>query len=407
MLLNLFKHKTLFMMSLIGMLFLVLGNPAHAAVQKGPYLIYPGINTRMMVLWQLDSTQSCSISWGRDTSYALGSAVTSENGSGTYQHQHRFTIRALTPGTKYFYRVNCDLDSVGSGSFVAAPPSNATRVKFMAYGDTRRYPADFDAVNSQMINTYSLDQGYQSITLHVGDWVTNGSYETDWANEVFDSFYNNTSEFMANMPINGCLGNHEGSGGLFFKYFPYPYKPGGFYWSFDYGPAHIAVIDQYVDYRPGSVQYDWLTNDLKKSTKKWKFLIYHEPGWSAGAVHPNNTDVQQYIQPLALQYGVAITFAGDNHFYARAAVDGIQHITTGGGGAPLYTPDPNSVNVIAAAGVHHFCEIEILDNSLYFTARDKNGAVLDSFSLSLQAQHHSIKSIVPIIKPLLLHRHIP
>jgi len=33
----------------------------HAGVQKGPYLIYDGVNTEMKVLWQLDSTQSCTI----------------------------------------------------------------------------------------------------------------------------------------------------------------------------------------------------------------------------------------------------------------------------------------------------------------------------------------------------------
>ena len=131
------------------------------------------------------------------------------------------------------------------------------------------------------------------------------------------------------MPVNGVRGNHEGSGGLFLKYFPYLYEPGGFYWSFDYGPAHIAVIDQYIDYSPGSTQYTWLENDLTSSTKKWKFLVFHEPGWSAGG-HNNNTAVQNYIQPLAVETGVDIIFTGHNHYYARATVDGIQHITPEG-----------------------------------------------------------------------------
>jgi hypothetical protein len=33
-----------------------------ANVLKGPYLIYPGNNTQMMVLWQVDSNTPCSLS---------------------------------------------------------------------------------------------------------------------------------------------------------------------------------------------------------------------------------------------------------------------------------------------------------------------------------------------------------
>ncbi|WP_415407800.1 PKD domain-containing protein [Sulfurovum sp. CS9] len=352
-----------------------------SAVQKGPYLIYDGANTEMRVLWQLDSSRSCTIDWGEDASYAKGTAGTSENGDGTYDHRHIYTITGLTPGIHYFYKVTCDSNYIGRGSFHSAPSDDADNVKFMVYGDTRSYPADHNSVNYQMINTYTTNPEYQTITLHVGDWVNNGDLEADWANQFFDSYYTNTNEFQANMPINGARGNHEGSGDLFYKYFPYLYEPGGFYWSFDYGPVHVTVIDQYVDYSPGSTQYIWLENDLSSSTKKWKFLVFHEPGWSADGPHSNNVDVQNYIQPLAVEKGVDIIFAGHNHYYARATVDSIQHITTGGGGAPLYSPDPNYENVVATAQSHHFCEVEIQGDDLYFTARDASGLELDSFHM--------------------------
>ena len=44
----------------------------YAEIQKGPYLIYDGINTGITVLWQLDSSQSCTIYLGVDTSYTAG-----------------------------------------------------------------------------------------------------------------------------------------------------------------------------------------------------------------------------------------------------------------------------------------------------------------------------------------------
>ena len=120
---------------------------------------------------------------------------------------------------------------------------------------------------------------------------------------------------------------------------------------------------------------------MASSTKKWKFIILHEPGWSAGG-HSNEVAVQNYIQPLAVANNVTMIFAGHNHYYARAVVDGVQHVTTGGGGAPLYTPDPDAENIVVTAEVHHFCELEIMGNSLVFTARDKDGNELDSLQLS-------------------------
>ena len=112
------------------------------------------------------------------------------------------------------------------------------------------------------------------------------------------------------------------------KYWPYPYVD-NFYWSFDYGPSHIVVVDQYAPYTSNSPQYKWLENDLSGTDKQWIFIVFHEPSWSAGN-HENNNEVQTYIQPLCEQYGVDIVFAGHNHYYARAEVNRVQHVTTGG-----------------------------------------------------------------------------
>jgi hypothetical protein len=250
----------------------------------------------------------------------------------------------------------------------------------MAYGDTRTYPATHDAVNAKMIEAFGLDPAYQTFTIHVGDWVGNGDSESDWSVQFFDPDRLNTREFLATMPINGCKGNHEGSGALFYKYWPYPYED-DFYWSFDYGPAHVIVIDQYVSYGPGSAQYNWLVNDLAGTDKQWIFLVFHEPGWSAGG-HGNNSQVQNHIQPLCEQYGVDIVFAGHNHYYSRAVVNGVQHVTTGGGGAPLYNPDTDYPNIVYGEKTNHFCLVEIQGNTLTFSAKRLDGEVIDTFSMT-------------------------
>ncbi|MBT8387708.1 MAG: T9SS type A sorting domain-containing protein, partial [Ignavibacteria bacterium] len=132
-------------------------------------------------------------------------------------------------------------------------------------------------------------------------------------------------------------------------------------------------------YGPGSAQLTWLENDLAASTKPWKFIYLHEPGWSAGG-HGNEIPVQLYIQPLCEQYGVPIVFGGHNHYYARAVVNGVQHITTGGGGAPLYLPDPSYPNIVTATRANHFCTIAIDDGLLSFKAIKPDGTLIDSFT---------------------------
>ena len=130
-----------------------------------------------------------------------------------------------------------------------------------------------------VISAFSKDPACQTFILHVGDWVS-GNTEKDWAAEFFNRSFTNNITMQANLPIAGCRGNHEGKATVFAEYWPYPYAGNGLYWSFDYGPAHVAIVDEYTSYSRGSGQLRWLEQDLRNSTKKWKFIVMHEPGWS-------------------------------------------------------------------------------------------------------------------------------
>jgi hypothetical protein len=370
-------NKMNYTFSLLLFLVFIISNLVYSQLtRKGPYLIFNGNETEMQVLWQTYSTDTCQIDWGIDTLYNAGSAQTFEYGT---DHQHIYTITNLTSSTKYFYRVSLNQE-LHSGTFRSAPDSNATNLDFFAYGDTRSNPGAHDQVAAAMISAYINEPDLQSVVIFGGDFVYNGASESYWDNEFFNHSYQNIQEMLATLPYQSCIGNHEGSGVLFQKYFPYPFVAGR-YWSFDYGPAHFVVVDQYTSYTPGSAQLTWITNDLASTNKTWKFICLHEPGWSAGGGHENNTSVQNYIQPLCIQYGVQIIFAGHNHYYARAVVDNIQHITTGGGGAPLYQPNLNYPYIVAGASAYHFCKIEINNQILHFTAIKSTGEVIDTFTI--------------------------
>lgn len=345
-----------------------------APFAKGPRLIYKGVDTEMHLVWQLETTLPARVEWGDDPTCSQGGVQTAEYGT---RHQHAYTFTGLDHAATTYYRVIAQTDTL-RGSFVSAPPDTADALKFLVYGDTRTYPANHDAVAAAMLATAAQDPAYRSFALVAGDLVEYGDQETSWRTEFFDTTYMHIQELLATIPYQACMGNHEQSGVLFTEYFPYPFVERR-YWSFDYGPAHFVVFDQYTTYSPGSAQLAWLENDLAATDKPWKFILLHEPGWSAGP-HPDLAEVQQRIQPLCEQHDVAVVFAGHNHIYARAEVGPVTHVTSGGGGAPLQTPNAFGPELVTAVSAYHFCRVEIDGELLTLTAVTPAGEILDTFT---------------------------
>ena len=138
-----------------------------AQLLNGPYLMYFGPNTEMNVLWQTNDKTNCEIRWGLNESCSTGKAQSFEYVS---DHRHKFKIAGLTAGNKYYYRV-VDGPNSYSGSFRAAPDSNAGSVQFLAYGDTRTNPDRQNQVCGNILATLTENPNYQTFILHIGDWA--------------------------------------------------------------------------------------------------------------------------------------------------------------------------------------------------------------------------------------------
>jgi hypothetical protein len=345
---------------------------------KGPDLIYTGSSTAMKVFWQWSSNASFRVDWGTSSAYSASSPAISATDSAN--HLYAYTISGLNPGTKYFYRVVTG-SQYSAGTFVTAPDNSADAVNFVSYGDDRSNPKTHDAVAAQVVKLFQSDPSYQTFNLMVGDLVANGDSDSTWTSEMFSPSLTNIRTELANIADVSVMGNHEGSGALFARYFPMPFAASR-YWSFDYGPVHVVMMDQYISYGAGSTEYNWVKSDLAASTKKWKVVVLHEPGWTANGGHTNNTTVQKDYQPLFEQYGVALVLGGHNHYYARAVVNGIPELTIGTGGAPLYAPASGQPDVVTTYKGNGFTKFAISGNTLtgWFVAT--SGKVVDTFTVT-------------------------
>ena len=412
----------LFSLILFGTIVSAAG-PSGGIMRKGPYLIYPNTTTSMTVMWQTTTTPtgSATISWKPESGSWTVPVTVSQSGSGQDQHLFSYTITGLTANKNVGYKVT--VNSVNyEGSFRTAPDPSATSLSFYAYGDTRTYPNTMNSVLGALLEDMNTNPGSrQTFCLHGGDFTADGLDESYWDSQFFNLNYANTSVFLREMPVMGALGNHElyssdktkkivTSGSktegthdnriegaahqdiLFYKYFPYPEYviPGASkdmsesYYSFDYGPVHVAVIDAYPYYNTNAgnylkryTQFQWLTTDLGSSTAPYKIVMVHPPPYSAGLEEWNfRKDYQTLIQAK----GVKLVIAGHNHFYARNVVNGVTYLTLGGGGAPLVDPKGGTY-VIKKDKENHFARIDLSGATMTGSVYNMNNKLIDSFSI--------------------------
>jgi hypothetical protein len=93
------------------------------------------------------------------------------------------------------------------------------------------------------------------------------------------------------------------------------------YYSFDKNNVHFVFMDPYVDYNPGSAQYQFIENNLKTASTNpnidWTFVVEHIPMYTSPSKHPADSTIRDIYHPLFDKYGVDLVFSGDNHNYQR------------------------------------------------------------------------------------------
>jgi Calcineurin-like phosphoesterase len=180
-----------------------------------------------------------------------------------------------------------------------------------------------------------------------------------------------------NVRFIAALGNHDTKDhheADSMRYFGMP-SP---YYKATQGPVDFFVLNT-INFKSDPIQRDWLEKELSDSKAPWKIVMAHHPMISSGRYYGKDKKLTAQLLPVLKRYHVDFYLNGHEHLYERfKPQDGLQMVTSGGGGAYLYQfkkkPIPESV---VRFRKHHFLLFEILGNQVTMRTINQYGQIID------------------------------
>jgi predicted phosphodiesterase len=377
-------------------------------------------------------------------------------------------LKELPLDADVFYRVSLGGKAIRQSSFHTRKTADKS-IRFIVVGDTADGNADSRTV------AYQMAQAKPEFMLIVGDIVYSKGLVSEYEKKFWPVYNNldkagptNGAPIMQSVPFYGVLGNHDvgatnltfhpdGYGAFYFFHPPLngpthlasqmplrgaddlitafqaaagPRYPKMQFFSFDNGAAHFLCLDanKYVDPTEPALR-KWIADDLARTTARWKFVFFHQPGFNASAKH-NSEQAMRLLSPVFEAGGVDVVFAGHVHNYQRSKPlkfaptvkkaekglvagkftldeqfdgqkqtqpNGIIYVVTGGGGAKLYDPEFTGAPEKWKTGGDNFTSTLIADRHSFslvgldaakFTLRqmDDTGKEVDRFVITKPAK---------------------
>jgi hypothetical protein len=357
------KPRAAVLLATLAALTVLAAVPASAqTLTRGPLVQNPdGLTSTITLIWWTDVAGNSTVEYGTTTSLGQSKTV-AQAGSceiGAAGTCHTVQLTGLTAGTRYYYRLLTNGTPVLSTTYFEAfrSPADSRPLFFTIVGD-------FGAGSSSQTNVANNQNAADPpLVVTVGDNAYESGTQSDWDNNVFIPQYENLLRRAVFMPT---LGNHDlndvgasnWASSVEIKMHLLPRNaPSGQaerYYSFDYGDAHLIMLDSNPP-ALDSTQQAWLEADLAATTRKWKFVFLHHASHSCAngiASFGSNATVKSMFGPLFEQYGVDVVFEGHDHIYERSkpvdefvvgggsGSDGLKtiYVMTGAGGKTLDSP---------------------------------------------------------------------
>lgn len=376
------------------------GEPHHAAdadpapravaaddpgIINGPYLQHPTQDS-ITVMWETANEADSTLHY-----YWMGDWR--QLYDATLVTIHELRLEGLSPGDALPYYVESRESRIGAdpmmsdeGSLMTAPMS-IDPFRLIVWGDNQANPDIFTEIVQGNDAGDGMMGQLPDLLLGAGDLVDNGLQYSRWKRELLEPFRPLTRD----VPFFSAIGNHEVNSHWFYDYLAQPGKEN--YFSFDYGVAHVIVVDSNQPFEPGSEQYSFIVEDLFSEAAQsapWLIAVQHHPIYSEWWDEDTQVDLREWIAPLYEQAGVDLSFSGHIHNYERgvytppATGRRIAYVGTSGAGGDLwpdlYDGEFDQIDLIIPF-VHHFVSMDLDEDSLTLEAISIDGEVIDTIQM--------------------------
>lgn len=371
--------------------------------------------TTQTITWRTDTTvNSGQVQYGKDPSLkdakTIDATVQKFSSDLGDMNIHSATLTDLEPGTKYYYRVGYGNNFSNIYSFTTEA-KDTNSFKFLIFGDSQSGIAtdpQYGPWKTTIQNAFNANKDAKFF-INVGDLVEIGQMYAHW-NNWFDAA-KGVIDTIPEMPVEG---NHETYQSAnynsakpkdFVSQFPVPQNgPDGLkgqVYSFDYGNAHIVMLDSQEDEEESvsgdilEAQKAWLDKDLSSTNKTWKIVFFHKTPYYNKATR-SNEQIKAAFQPIIDKYHVDVVFNGHDHGYSRtypikndqyvkSPADGTVYIVTGRSGNKYY---PDLSQKVWDAFFYdpqdqpNYIVATINGNTLTIKAVKQDGTPIDTYSIT-------------------------
>ena len=360
---------------------------------------------QIMLTWSGDPTNSIDIQWRTNNAggegiakyWIIGSSDTLQTKADKYVLEDRMLYN-----DRYVYRYTAHLDQLLDGQYYEYIVGKGTeswsdvrnfktenkhqdQFSFIWFGDTHRDPDWAEML--QDANGKHEKIAFYSIA---GDLVSTGLYRSEW-----DELFGYAKDVFSYKPLMPVLGNHDRQDGLgawmYYELFSLPKNgppnvaPESTY-AFEYGNALFLMIDST---HPNEDQTAWIEEKLKNTSSIWKFVMFHFPPYNFEEPY---VDIQEAWCGIFDTYHVDMVMGGHIHYYMRSKPINHGEVVNSFNEGTVYAVSIGTKANHDDIGEEPYAEkrfkdgqyyqlMEIDGNRLKYSAYNKEGVVVDEFSI--------------------------
>jgi len=310
------------LMSLTMLLFSMgIGSSAQDSAGTQPRRISVCVNTDTATkgfCWYTDTSTGTQVRVYKNGADITGtltcSGIVCTEWQGAYMHKE--TVSGLAGGGTYTYKVGDGSTWSESGTFVT--DNGDDTFNFISIGDPQASSlADFQ-VSANTLKAAFKTMPSAEFVVTTGDF-TNNSNNEEW--NLYDQAFAALKCSTTLVPVTG---NHDDVSHWFNNMFNLDTGESvqtlnGVNYSFDYGNAHIAVVNTNDMLSVSNAQLLWLKNDMNSTSKDWKLVFMHKSPYSLGQdiKWPDAQYLKQSLTAVCDECGVDLVMSGHDHMYLR------------------------------------------------------------------------------------------